>query len=107
MSGGEKSGVFGRTGSGKSTITNALFRLYPIENGTISIDNVDISKIGLQKLRQSMTIIPQESGLFTGSLRFNLDPTNSHTDDELWKSLETSGLKSLVCFLYCITFIGT
>lgn len=77
-------------------MTNALYRLYPLEDGTISIDSVDITKTGLQKLRQSMSIIPQESGLFTGTLRFNIDPTNEHSDDKLWDSLEKAGLKNLV-----------
>ncbi|KAI6191326.1 ABC transporter, ATP-binding protein [Aphelenchoides bicaudatus] len=93
---GQKLGVYGRTGSGKSTLTNALYRLYPLENGTISIDSVDINKVGLEKLRKSMSIIPQESGLFTGTLRFNIDPTNEHSDDKLWESLEKAGLKNLV-----------
>jgi ABC-type multidrug transport system fused ATPase/permease subunit len=93
---GQKVGIFGRTGSGKSSLTNALYRLYPLESGVISIDQIDITKIGLQQLRQSMAIIPQESGLFTGSLRFNLDPANEHTDDQLWQSLETAGLKNFV-----------
>ena len=120
VSGGEKLGIFGRTGSGnfvvndpslfddlgKSSITNALFRLYPIESGKISIDQADITtQIGLQKLRRSMAIIPQESGLFAGSLRSNLDPLNEYSDDQLWASLEKSGLKNLVILLFVVVYL--
>ncbi|KAI6210597.1 ABC transporter, ATP-binding protein [Aphelenchoides besseyi] len=93
----EKVGVIGRTGSGKSTLlTNALFRLYPLESGSIQIAQADISTIGLKQLRKAMALIPQESGLFTGTLRFNLDPEHKHTDAELWSSLESAGLKNFV-----------
>ncbi|KAI6243900.1 ABC transporter, ATP-binding protein [Aphelenchoides fujianensis] len=94
---GEKVGVVGRTGSGKSTLlTNALFRLYPLESGVIRVDQTDISTVGLSQLRRAMALIPQESGLFTGSLRFNLDPEQKHADDHLWSCLERAGLKNFV-----------
>ncbi|KAG8182122.1 hypothetical protein JTE90_002616 [Oedothorax gibbosus] len=95
----EKVGVLGRTGAGKSSVTLALFRIIEPVSGTISIDNIDITKIGLHTLRSKLTIIPQDPLLFTGSLRMNLDPNNEHNDDELWNSLEKSYLKSFVSSL--------
>lgn len=86
--GGTSVGVVGRTGAGKSTITQTLFRLSEIESGTISIDGVDISSLGLHKLRKALAIIPQDPLGFTGSLRFNLDPFDEKRDDALWAELD-------------------
>lgn len=88
-------GVIGRTGAGKSSIIQSLFRL-AYNEGQILIDCIDIASIDLHDLRQSISIIPQEAFLFTGSLRLNLDPSGKCTDDELWTSLEQVGLKSIV-----------
>ncbi|KAI9203690.1 P-loop containing nucleoside triphosphate hydrolase protein [Polychytrium aggregatum] len=86
--GRSKVGVVGRTGAGKSTLTLALFRIMELSGGSIVIDGVDISKIGLRDLRQKLTIIPQDPVLFTGDIRSNLDPFGEHSDDRLWSILE-------------------
>ena len=79
----EKIGIVGRTGSGKSTIALCLFRILEAKEGAIYIDNVDISKIGLRKLRSNITIIPQDPTLMEGTLKFNIDPLNLHTAKEI------------------------
>jgi ATP-binding cassette subfamily C (CFTR/MRP) protein 1 len=89
----EKIGICGRTGAGKSSLTMALFRIIESTEGRITIDGHDISKLGLLKLRSCLTIIPQDPVLFTGDLRFNLDPTNHHTDEEIWWALDHAHLK--------------
>ncbi|XP_062546114.1 multidrug resistance-associated protein 1 isoform X17 [Armigeres subalbatus] len=96
VEGGEKVGIVGRTGAGKSSLTLALFRIIESAGGKIVIDGQDISQLGLHALRSRLTIIPQDPVLFSGTLRINLDPFNIHKDDDVWKALEHAHLKSFV-----------
>ena len=92
----EKVGICGRTGAGKSSLTLALFRIIEPVSGKIFIDNQDIVLLGLHQLRSRLTIIPQDPVLFTGDLRFNLDPIGGKSDEQIWKSLEQAHLKKHV-----------
>nr|XP_036847848.1 multidrug resistance-associated protein 1 isoform X4 [Manis javanica] len=97
--GGEKVGIVGRTGAGKSSLTLGLFRINESAKGEIIIDNTNIAKIGLHDLRSKITVIPQDPVLFSGSLRMNLDPFSQYSDEEVWTSLELAHLKDFVSAL--------
>ncbi|KAI9354139.1 hypothetical protein DFJ73DRAFT_959118 [Zopfochytrium polystomum] len=86
----EKIGVVGRTGAGKSTLSLAFFRIIPHASGSISIDGIDITSMGLHDLRSRLTIIPQDPVLFNGTIRSNLDPHSEHTDADLWRALRAT-----------------
>ncbi|XP_036078629.1 canalicular multispecific organic anion transporter 2 isoform X3 [Rousettus aegyptiacus] len=93
---GEKVGIVGRTGAGKSSMTLCLFRILEAAEGEIRIDGLNVAAIGLHDLRSQLTIIPQDPILFSGTLRMNLDPFGSYSEEDIWRVLELSHLRTFV-----------
>ncbi|CAA7062353.1 unnamed protein product [Microthlaspi erraticum] len=92
----EKVGVVGRTGAGKSSMLAALFRIVELEKGRIMIDGCDVAKFGLTDFRRVLSIIPQSPVLFSGTVRFNIDPFSEHDDGDLWEALERAHIKDVI-----------
>ena len=96
MRSGEKIGIVGRTGAGKSTISMALSRIVELSGGKIVIDGVDIAQIDLTQLRKRITFIPQDPCLFTGTLRYNIDPFGAVSDEDILELAERAGLHEIL-----------
>ena len=92
----EKIGVMGRVGAGKSTLCLALCRFFESSYGHIEIDGVNISEVGLDDLRENITVIPQDTAIFDSTLRFNLDPDEKSSDEKIMRLLNRASLENLV-----------
>lgn len=96
ISGGEMVGIVGRTGSGKSSLMIAILRMVELSGGAIYVDGVNLANLGLDEVRTKITIIPQDPVMFSGTVRFNLDPFGQYSEPELWDALAKSHLKEFV-----------
>lgn len=96
IKGGEKVGIVGRTGAGKSTLSLSITRIVEKEKGTIKIDGVDINEINLRQVRDAITIIPQDPTLYKGNLRFNLDPSNKVPEKKMIDILKEAGIDAVI-----------
>lgn len=93
---GQKVGVIGRTGAGKSSVMLLLFRILELESGKIAIDGVDIASLGLRRLRKAIAMLPQDPTLFAGTVRNNLDPFGEATDTHVWEALSRAQMEEAV-----------
>ena len=93
---GERIGICGRTGAGKSSLMTALFRVAPLDGGQILLDGIDCARVPLQQLRSALAIIPQDPVLFTGNIRFQLDPFAQYPDSALWAALDQVSMADFV-----------
>lgn len=96
IAGGEKVGIVGRTGSGKSSLVGTILRMVEVSSGQIIIDGLDVQKLGLNDVRKRITIIPQDPVMFSGTIRFNLDPLQEQSDAALWDALEKTHMREFV-----------
>ena len=99
VSSGEKIGIVGRTGAGKTSLLNSLLRINPISSGSIHIGGHDISSLNLYEHRKRVSVIPQDPFLFSGTLRYNLDPFDEFTGEDLWSALDKAHLRRMVTSL--------
>lgn len=97
LAGGEKVGICGRTGCGKTTLMMALYRIMELSSGRLLIDGVDVATLGLADLRSRLALVPQDPVVFSGSIRSNLDPfAEAASDGDLWAALRQAGMAATV-----------